>query len=222
MDLPDDIERYLRATGPGHDDVQQEMVVAAAERQFPIIGPDAGGVLRSYARATNAMTVFEFGSGFGYSATWFLQGMPEEGTVVLTEFDEEEVEMAKTFFQEAGLTHRAIFEHGDAMDIVERYNGPFDLVLIDHQKEQYADAFEAVRDKLPVGSVVIADNVISGAVSLEDVLPYVEGKEGLPDESRARGIVRYLETVRADEDFHTVVLPVGNGLAVTTRERVTG
>lgn len=217
MYLSDTAQRYLRATGPTHDEIQAEMASFAAENDFPIIGPDAGGVLRALAATTQADRVFEFGSGFGYSAYWFLQGMPADGEIILTEFDEDELEMAEAFFERAGLTGCATFEYGDAMETIERYDGPFDVVLIDHQKHRYAEAFEAVEDDLPAGAVVVADNMMRGPIDIDDLLDYFESGEPLPDDENIRGIAAYLDTVRAADDFHTTLLPVGSGLAVTTR-----
>jgi predicted O-methyltransferase YrrM len=219
MILTEQAERYVRETGPAHDEIQAEMAAHADEQRFPIIGPDAGGLLQIIARLRGAKRVFEFGSGFGYSAYWFLQGMTDDGEIVLTEFDEDELAMAEEYFERAGLADRAHFEYGDAMETVERYDGQFDVVLIDHQKHRYADAFAAIRDQLPVGSAVMADNIMSGAVDFRDILPHLESGEPLPDDENTQGIAEYVETVRADEDFHTVVLPVGSGLAVSTREQ---
>jgi len=217
--LSDHARRYVRETGPQHDEIQAEMAAHADEHGFPIIGPDAGGLLRAIARVRGAERVFEFGSGFGYSASWFLQGMADDGEIVLTEFDEDELAMAEDFFERAGLADRAQFEYGDAMETIERYDGEFDVVLIDHQKHRYADAFRAIRDQLPVGAAVVADNIMSGAVDFRDILPFFESGEPLPDDENTQRIAEYLETVRADEEFHTVVLPVERGLALSTRER---
>jgi len=217
MALTVQAQRFLRATGPTHDEIQQEMAKYADEHGFPIIGPDAGGVLRALTCTTRAETVFEFGSGFGYSAYWFLQGMPADGEIVLTEFDADELAMGEDFFERAGLADRATFEHGDAMEIVEQYDGPFDVVLIDHQKERYADAFEKIRDRLPVGSVVVADNMMRGPVDFEALLGYFESGQSLPDDESTRGVAEYIDTVRGDDAFQTTLLPVGSGIAIMTR-----
>jgi predicted O-methyltransferase YrrM len=217
MYLSDTAQQYLRATGPTHDEIQAEMAAFADENDFPIIGPDAGGVLRGLTAATQARRLFEFGSGFGYSAYWFLEGMPDDGEIILTEFDEDELAMAEEFFDRAGLSARATFEYGDAMETIERYDGPFDVVLIDHQKHRYADAFEAVEDDLPAGAVVVADNVMRGPIDIDALLEYFETGAPLPDDENVRGIATYLDTVRATDDFQTTVLPVGSGLAMTTR-----
>ncbi|WP_247729848.1 O-methyltransferase [Halovivax limisalsi] len=215
--IDESAERYVRAVGPDHDETHAAMAAFADEHDFPIIGPVAGGVLRSYAAARRAERVFEFGSGFGYSAYWLLQGMADDGEIVLTELDAEELEKGEEFLADAGEADRATFERGDALEIAQEYDGPFDVVLIDHQKSRYADAFELIREKLAPGGVVIADNVLYGGHDYHDSLAYVEGDGELPDDENARGIVRYLETVRSADGFQTSVIPVGSGLAVTVR-----
>jgi predicted O-methyltransferase YrrM len=220
--LPEHTRRFVRAVGPSHDPVQERMAAYADEHGFPIIGPEAGGVLALLARLTDAESVFEFGSGFGYSATWFLRGM-DGGRVVLTEHDPEELQLGREFLAEAGLADRAAFEDGDALATVERYEGPFDVVLVDHGKSRYAEAFDRVRDKVRSGGVVVADNVLRGPVDLEVLLAAVEAdvvpgpEEGVDADGATAGIARYLRRVRSDEAFHTVLLPVGSGLAVSVR-----
>ena len=215
MALPDDIARFVDAAGPDHDEIQQEMADHAAEVGFPIVGPGAGGVLRLLARLADAREVFEFGSGFGYSAYWFARGM-DGGRVVLTEHDAHELDAAREFFGRADLPVDAAFEAGDALDAVERYDGPFDAVLIDHQKERYAEAFEAVREKVRVGGVVVADNVMWGPVDFDALRAFLEGG-GTPETGLTRGVAEYLAAVRDDPAFETVALPVGEGLAVSYR-----
>lgn len=217
MYLSDDAQQYLRATGPAHDEIQAEMAAYAHQHDFPIVGPDAGGLLRALACARQAQSVFEFGSGFGYSAYWFLEGMPASGDIVLTEIDDDELAMAEQFFDRAGFADRATFEYGDAMDYIDDYEGPFDVVFLDHQKERYAAAFEKIREKLPVGGVVVADNIMRGPIDMTDLLAYFADGDPLPDDASMQGIAEYVDTVRADEAFDTTVVPVGSGLTVTTR-----
>jgi caffeoyl-CoA O-methyltransferase len=215
--LSDEVARFVRAAGPAPDEIQSEMLEYAEKEGFPIVGPEVGGVLRLLARLTDARHVFEFGSGFGYSAYWFLCGMDESGEVVLTEFDADELAMAREFFERADFTDRATFEQGDAVSIVDDYDGPFDLVLVDNEKHRYVEAFEAVREKVPVGGVVVADNVMTGPVDFDALLAHVDGEEVGDVDDATRGIVDYLDTVRGDDAFETVVFPLGEGIAVSTR-----
>jgi predicted O-methyltransferase YrrM len=219
--LTDDARRFLAATAPDHTAVQSEMAALADEWEFPIIGPEAGAVLRLVARLTDAERVFEFGSGFGYSATWFLRGGAD--AVVCTEFDAAEAERGREFADAHGYADRVTFEVGDAMETVERYDGPFDVVLIDHQKSRYVDAYRAVLSKIRPGGVIVADNVTAGPIDFERLVAHAVGDDPLAagdpladDDAATRGIAAYLDAVRADDAVETAVLPVGEGIAVST------
>ena len=162
MGVPDDIEAFAAAIGPEPDAVLEAMECRAEATDFPTVGPAVGGWLRALAGLVDAERVFEFGSGFGYSAYWFLGGMAEDGEIVLTEVDAEELDAAREYLERGGYADRARFEAGDAVEIVEGYEGPFDVALLDNEKHRYVEAFEAVRPKLPVGGLVVADNAIEG------------------------------------------------------------
>jgi predicted O-methyltransferase YrrM len=211
------IRRLVRALSPEHDDVQAEMAAYAADRNFPIVGREGGGALRLLARLTDATRVFEFGSGFGYSASWFARGAAPDARFVLTERDADELAMAREFLGRAGVAERTEFCEGDALDAVEEHEGPFDVVLLDHDKPEYAAAFRSVRSKVARGGVVVADNVTRGPADTAALARYAEGEPLSDADEQTRGIAAYLDAVAADPAFETTLLPVGNGLAVSVR-----
>ncbi|EMA62881.1 O-methyltransferase [Halorubrum lipolyticum] len=214
----DPTERFLAATAPEHTATQAEMAALADDWGFPIIGPEAGAVLRLLARLTDAERVFEFGSGFGYSATWFLRGGVD--AVICTEFDEDEAERGVRFAADGGYADSVTFEVGDALETIERYDGPFDVVLIDHQKHRYAEAYRTVLPKVRTGGVIVADNVIRGSADFGDLVAHFEDGAPLPDpevDEKTRGIGEYVGTVRSDDAVETAILPVGSGIAVSTK-----
>lgn len=218
MRLPVEMARFVRAVGPDHDDVQAEMAAYAREHDFPAVGAEAGGALMLLARLADATRAFEFGSGFGYSAYWFARGMADDGRIVLTEVDRDELEMAREFLDRGGFAERAEFREGDAVAIVDEYEGPFDVVLVDHQKHRYAEAFETVREKVRPGGFVVADNVTHGPIDFDALAAHVVEGSNLPtDDEDTRGIAEYLSTVRAADGFETALLPLGSGLAVSVR-----
>lgn len=212
------VDRYVRALGPAGDDVIAEMDERADREGFPTVGPAVGGWLQQLVALVGARRVFEFGSGFGYSAYWIARGLPSGGEVVLTEVDADELADARENLERGGYEDLATFEHGDAIEIVDEYAGPIDVALIDNEKARYAEAFEAVADRVPSGGLVLADNAITaGIVDFEALLHYSEGET--PEMDRhTRGIAAYLDRVRSHPDFETVVLPLGEGLAVSRRD----
>ena len=219
--LTDEIERFVRAVGPTPDAVLTEMDEFAEREGFPTVGPEVGGTLRLLARLADAERIFEFGSGFGYSAYWFAAALPDDGEIVLTEVDADELEQAREYMRRGGYDDLARYELGDALETIERYDGPFDVVLIDHQKHRYLEAFEAVRETVPVGGVIVADNAITaGPIEFEKLLAIVEGEETVATSNaneHTAGIVDYLECVGEYPAFETIVLPLGEGIAVSYR-----
>ena len=212
--LSDDTRRFVRAAVP-ENKLVAEMDAHAEAIGFPTVGREVGQFLRVLAGVAGAERIFEFGSGFGYSAYWFAGALPADGEIVLTEFDGENLETAREYLGRADLAAKATFEQGDAMETIERYDGPFDVVLIDHQKEKYPDALDAVRDKVREGGVVVADNAMkAGPLDTGALLASLEGEDPEMDEATA-GVATYLRTVRDDPAFETSVLPLGEGIAVS-------
>lgn len=217
--LPEQTERFVRAMVPDRDDTLEEMERHGEEIGFPTVGPEVGGFLRLAARMVDAERIFEFGSGFGYSAYWFAEALPDDGEIVLTEHDEDELEEARDFLERGGYADRAKFEDGDALETIESYDGPFDVVLIDCHKSGYPDALDAVREKIAEGGVIIADNAMeSGIQDFEQITEIVEGESPADVDAETRGIADYLLEVRDGEEFETSVIPLGEGIAVSYRQ----
>ncbi len=212
-----DVDWIAREIGPDPDDRLRAMDERASQEDFPHVGPAVGGWMALLARLVDARRIFEFGSGFGYSAYWTARELPPDGEVVLTEIDEDELALAREYFEAAGFADVAQFEHGDALDVIERYDGPFDLVLIDHQKERYVAAFEAVREKVPPGGLILADNALEGPVDPATIRGLLAG-DVEEASSHNRGIASYLAHVRDADGYRTGLLPLGEGVAVTRKE----
>lgn len=217
--VSDDIVRFASTIGPGSDSVIEEMDAYAEEAGFPTVGPDVGGWLSLLVRITDAQSIFEFGSGFGYSAYWFAQSLPDDGEIVLTEHDSEKLDRANEYLSRGGYLDQVTLEQGDAIETIERYDGPFDIVFFDHEKHRYREAFEAVREQLSSGGLVIADNTMTAppVVDFDELVAFVDGNDIEMSEG-SRGIIDYLESVTNDPAFETAILPLGEGVAVSHKQ----
>jgi predicted O-methyltransferase YrrM len=215
--LPAATAEFARMLGPDPDDVIAEMDAQADAEGFPTVGPAVGGWLQVLAGTVEAERVFEFGSGFGYSAYWFARALPADGEVVLTEVDAAELDEAREYLARGGFDDIARFELGDAIETVDEYDGPFDVVLIDNEKHRYREAFEAVREKVAPGGLVLADNAVTaGVVDFDALSALVAGEDADANEHTA-GVYEYLERVGEDPAFETALLPLGEGVAVSRR-----
>ena len=216
MTVPDTVETFAETVSIQPDDVIREMDERADETGFPTVGPAVGSWLQQLAALVEADSVFEFGSGFGYSAYWFCRALEDGGEIVLTEIDADELDDAREYLARGGFGDHASFELGDAIDIVDEYDGPFDVVLIDNEKERYVEAFESVREKVAPGGIVLADNMTAGPFEFEEIHRLVV-EMGDSDNEMARGVAEYLAHVRKLDGFETTLLPLGEGVAVSRR-----
>ena len=216
--LPDATAEFARAIGPEPDEIITEMDAQADTEGFPTVGPTVGGWLQLLARMVDASRVFEFGSGFGYSAYWFARALPDDGEIVLTEVDEDELDQAREYMRRGGFDDLASYELGDAIRTVENYDGPFDAVLIDNEKHRYREAFEAVRPKIAEGGVVIADNAVTASpIDFEALSALVRGEDPGDVNEHTAGVADYLAAVGEDPAFETALIPLGEGIAVSHR-----
>jgi predicted O-methyltransferase YrrM len=201
-----DIERYLADVLPSADPVLEEMERLAERERFPIVGPLVGRLLALMARSIGARTVFEFGSGFGYSAYWFLQGMDGRGAVVMTDDEEENAKRARNYFKKAKLADRVEIHVGDAFEIVDTQPGPFDIVLVDCEKARYPLAFDKALPKLRPGGLLIGDNVLwSGRVLTRS------------EEPSTIGIQQFTRLIATDARLTTAILPLRDGVSISIK-----
>jgi caffeoyl-CoA O-methyltransferase len=205
--MRDDVRDWLRAMAdvPG-DEILAAMHAEAAERNFPIVGPEVGRLLFQLARLSGARRIFELGSGFGYSTLWFARALPPGGRVYHTDGDPRNTEKAREYLGRAGLLGSVVFTTGDARDVLDATPGEFDILFMDIDKHQYPDAYRRFRDRVKPGGLVITDNLVwSGKVA-----------EGLDDPS-TRGVKEYLDLMWGDDRFLSSLLPVRDGVGVSLR-----
>ncbi len=85
------VQEYLATLVPPREPELQKMEEIAEKNNFPIIGPACGYYCYQLARIIKAKSVFELGSGYGYSTAWFAKAVKENGGGVVhhTVWDED-------------------------------------------------------------------------------------------------------------------------------------
>ena len=200
------VHRYLEQITPARPAVLKEMENFAAENDFPIMGPLAGRFLYQMALTTKARRIMELGSGFGYSAFWFSLAMKGKGHVTMTDTNLRNKRQAMEFFKKGGLQSRFEFKVGDALKIFKKLDGPFDIILNDIDKVDYPATIDLAATRLKKGGLFITDNLIwSGKVM-----------DKSPDKE-TKAIVEFTNALYRDSRFFTTVLPLRDGLSVSTR-----
>ena len=167
---PQDVDAFLDRTVVGDDPALAAALQAGDAAGLPQIAVSAqqGKFLCLLAGAIQARRILEIGTLGGFSTIWLARGAGPQGRVVTLEYEPMHAEVARANLQRAGVADRVEVMVGAALDTLPTLTGgPFDLVFIDADKENYPAYLEwAVRLARP-GSVIVLDNVVREGRILE-------------------------------------------------------
>lgn len=204
-----DITRYLDSLVPPRAPELAAMEAEAARTAFPIIGPAAGQFCYLVARMIGARSVFELGSGFGYSTAWFARAVRENGGGVVhhTVWDAALSTQARTWLAALGLGDLVRYHVGEAVETLRGTPGPFDLVFLDIDKAGYPAALPVIHERLRPGGVLIADNLLWHGQVLD------------PADRTAdtAGVREFTRLVTTDPGWAASVVPIRDGLLLARR-----
>lgn len=173
------------------------------------IDPTRGRFLELIAKVKSPRRILEIGSGAGYSALWFMKGMGRKGILETIEVDPHVACELQEVIQRAGLKRRIKIHQGEALEILRKLKGPYDVVFIDADKDEYPQYLQQAMKLTAAGSIILADNLLwSGATFLHGVR-----KEG------AEGIIEYTKRIFNDSRLSSLLIPLGDGLGVSYRVR---
>lgn len=204
MILVEDVERYLYKLLPERDEVLRQMEVIAKKRNIPIVGPAVGRLLLQTARMVSAKRIFEMGSAIGYSTIWLAHAVPLGGVVYYTDASTKNAEEADGYFQKAGVADRVKIMIGNALELIDRVEGEFDLIFNDVDKHYYPQVFMKAASRVRRGGILLADNVLwSGRVAREE------------DDDATLAIREYNRLIYSAPDFFTTIVPLRDGVAIS-------
>jgi len=169
-----------------------------------------GRILSMLSKIKAPQTILEIGTYTGYSAICLAEGLAPGGLLHTIDINEELEEMVLQYVEESGMSDKIKMHVGNAMEIIPALNASFDLVFIDADKENYSNYFDMVIDRMPIGGVLIADNVLwSGKV--------LQAKE-LEKDEETQALDAFNKKVHADPRVENVLFPVRDGLMVVRKK----
>ena len=174
-----------------------DAVTTERPRRMLNITRDTGEFLAVLVRATGARRVLEIGTSNGYSTLWLASAARATGGAVTTvEAAPYKVGLASANFARAGLACTIQLLHEDAGRVLGRSaDAAFDLVFLDSERSEYPGWWPDLRRVLRPGGLLVVDNATSHPAQMA---PFVA-------------------LVRADTEFVTSLVPVGNGEFLAVR-----
>lgn len=204
-----DITAYAEAHSTPESAVLRELrekTFADVDMPQMLSGHLQGRVLSLFSKLVRPKQIVEIGTYTGYSALCLAEGLEAGGMLHTMDIDPEMSAFAESYFEKAGFSDRITAHSGNATDVLEQLEGPFDLVFIDADKENYSNYYELVIDKTRMGGLIIADNVLWDGKVLHDE----------KDEETA-ALDAYNRKIMSDPRVIQVLLPVRDGLMVAQK-----
>ena len=209
------ITEYLHSLETSRGELLDTIEKKAIEDGVPIIRSETAALLRSLTAGLRPENILEIGTAVGYSALQMCQVMPANCHITTIEKYEKRIPEAKENFRKAGEESRITFLEGDAdMWLKELKGKQFDLVFMDAAKGQYLNWLPLLLDLMPVGAVLISDNVLQDGDVVQS--RFAVQRRNRTIHSRMR---EYLYELKHMEEFETAVIPIGDGVTISTRIR---
>jgi caffeoyl-CoA O-methyltransferase len=200
-----EIERYMTSLLPRRDEVLADMEAAAAQHLVPIVGPAVGRFLAQLVMLSKARRIFELGSAIGYSTIWLARAAGPQAEVHYTDFSEDNAHQARGYFERAGVAARVQVHVGEALSVLGRTPGEFDLIFNDIEKEAYPAVLEAVPARLKRGALFVTDNTLWSERVLD------------PPDATARAVADFNRKLYESTQFYTTLLPIRDGVSVSLK-----
>ena len=201
------VEKYIYDILPARDAVLADMERLARQRDIPIIGPAVGRMIYLLAQICGAKRIFEMGSAIGYSTIWLARAAGPRAEIYYTDGDPSNARRANEFFERAGVDKRITVMTGDALAMIDRTKGKFDLIFIDVDKHQYPAALRKALPRLKSGGLLLTDNTLwSGRVARR------------AKDANTRGVQEFNRAVYSSKELFPVLIPLRDGVTVCRKK----
>jgi predicted O-methyltransferase YrrM len=210
--LTPELHDYVVEHGARRDELLQRLAAETAELggiAIMQIAPEQGALMTLMVRAIGARRALELGTFTGYSGICIARGLPDDGLLVTCDVSEEWTDIARRYFEEAGVAERIDLRLGPALDTLRAMSAdePFDFAFIDADKVGYLAYYEEALRLLRPGGVAMLDNVLRG------------GRVVDPDarDEGDRVVLELNERIIADQRVDVAMLGVSDGMTVVLK-----
>ncbi len=203
------IIRYIRSTVRRHGGIFEDMERFAKENEVPISQIETIRLIELLIRIGRVKRVLEVGAAIGYSALCMVRAGAEKIDTI--EINSDAVRVARRNVALAGCEDKITVHEGDAREVLKSLDGEYDMIFIDAAKGQYNEFFSSCMRMLPVGGILVSDNVLYKGMTATDEL--VQHRK-ITIVKRLRA---YVDMLCAHPQLETDILPIGDGVALSVK-----
>lgn len=235
MIVDENIVAYINSLETNIPDYLLEMAKEAVENHVPIIRRETMTLLKFLIQLKQPKNILEIGAAVGFSSILMSEYMPKDCHITTIERNEQRILKAKENILKHKKSDQITLLEGDAADIlkdlVNRNNshidkqtgkgdneisnnvalGQFDFIFMDAAKGQYMNFFPYIMELIAEDGMLLTDNVLQeGKVA--------KSRYGITRRDRTihTRMREYLYTLTHMEELNTIILPVGDGVTIST------
>lgn len=206
------ISTFINSFDIGNTPFLNELEQYAIKTNVPVIRPQMQSFLKLLLAMKQPKQILEVGTAIGFSALLMSEYGPKDCSITTIEKYEKRISLARENFKKAGKEEQITLLEGDATEILKNLAGSYDFIFMDAAKGQYINFLPDILKLMPVGGVLISDNVLQDGDVMESRFAVTRRDRTI--HSRMR---EYLYELKHNEQLCTDILPVGDGVTVSVK-----
>lgn len=204
---------FIHSLETENSEILETIEKEALETFVPIIRKEMQSFMKVLLAMQKPLNILEVGTAVGFSALLMSEYAPKECRITTIEKYEKRIPIAKENFRRAGKEEQITLLEGDALEILKGLEGKYDFIFMDAAKAQYINYMPEVLRLLETGGVLVSDNVLQDGDIIES--RFAVERRNRTIHSRMR---EYLYRLKHEEQLLTSIIPLGDGVAISTKK----
>ena len=204
---------FINSLETENSEILETIEKEALETFVPIIRKEMQSFMKVLLAIQKPLNILEVGTAVGFSALLMSEYAPEECRITTIEKYEKRIPIAKENFRRAGKEDKITLLEGDALEILKGLEEKYDFIFMDAAKAQYINYMPEVIRLLEKGGVLVSDNVLQDGDIIES--RFAVERRNRTIHSRTR---EYLYRLKHEEQLLTSIIPLGDGVAISTKK----
>ena len=202
---------YINSLDTGNTSILDQIEKEALDSYVPIIRKEMQQFLKLLLAMKCPMRILEVGTAVGFSSILMAEYDPVPCEITTIENYEKRIPIAKENFIRAGKEKQITLLEGDAAQILPTLTETYDFIFMDAAKGQYIHFMPDILRLLKTGGTLVSDNVLQDGDIIESRFAVTRRNRTIHKRMR-----EYLYELTHDERLVTAVLPIGDGVTVST------